>query len=456
MDKFEFYKDLMVLKTSTVYEKKKVEEYDPQKELEEREFNVRYDEEDVIKESDIWDDVEEEIEEFSKDVITTVEFTNVRISKKFELNLVPRYKDIIDRETLFGFAQDIISKYIYEELKDDYIHIADKKTVNEDGKLGYHDDISRINFRLDKRINKLIDQWRGTYEVKKGKESTFYSPPVAESLDTELHITDEMGKPLTIGDMATDEANIFYDDMGITNKELDRRLNKIYKQAKLTNKEIEVLKALERTPSNRKGEIYTKALVTELLNCGSSNISNIFANAKRKIMKIYRKENRQDKLIKLNEFFDSIKSEREVIEFILKDLDQNYMEYLLYYSKLDSDLVQYFNLNNENTETYYTSSMRKFCTYFIKEVYRYEELIKDNLEMETAPKEPLEETEKWKYKDIDTDIYTYVAEDKLQEHERTGKHIIMDSKKYYYVSSKKEKAPTQTVGNYKKITYLKR
>lgn len=459
VDKHEFYKDLMMLKTSTVYEQKKVEVYDPVKELEEREFNIREEDafEDVL-DSDIWDDIEEEEEGFDKVITTRQEFTNIRISKKFELNLVPRYRDIIDRDTLFGFAQDIISKYIYEELKDDYIEIADEKTielVRGKEKLSYHDSITSINIRLDTRINRYIDDWRGTYKEEKSGKVTYYSPPVAESLNTELNFSDESGKPLTIADIASDETNVFYDDISIDNEELDRRLKKIYKQANLTDREIQVLKTLEKTPNNDKGQIYTKAVAGELLNVTGQNISNIFNNAKKKVMEVYRKENRTDKLIKLNDFIDSIEDEKTVVRFILNDLNKNYMEYLLYYSELDGDLVKYFNLNNSNSEMHYTSIMRKFCTYFIKEVYQYEELVEDNLKIKNVPIEPTYKKVE-KIKDIDTDIYEYVREDKLQEQERVGKSIIIDKQRYYYVSSKKQKEPTETAEIHEQITYLKR
>lgn len=461
MDKHEFYEGLMILKTSDVYEKKEVEMYDPSRELEEREFNLK--QEDCFEEvldSDLWDDAEEEIEEiegFDRAIITRVEFTNVRISKKFE-QLVFRYRDIIDRDILAGFCNDIISEYIFEKLKNDYIEIAEEKTlevIHGKEKLGYHDSISIINYRLDKRINRKIDEWRGTYEKTIGGVTTYFSPPIAESLDTELDFSDEVGRPLTIEDIATDKSNIFYDDIAISNEELDKRLQKIYKQANLTDREIQVFQALERTPNNAKGDTYTRALAGELLNVTGQNISNIFTNIKKKIMKVYKKEDRSDKLIKLNDFLDSVEDEKTVVSFIFNDLNKNYMEYLLYYSELDSDLVRYFNLNNSNAEMHYTSTMRKFCTCFTKEVYLYVELIEDNLKVETVPLEAtIKKVEK--IKDIDTDIYKYIREDKLQEHERVGKCIIIDNERYYYVSSKKQKEPTETVGIYEQITYLKR
>ena len=172
-------------------------------------------------------------------------------------------------------------------------------------------------------------------------------------------------------------------------------------------------------------------------------------------MKVYKKENRFDKLIKLNDFLDSIEDEKTVVRFILNDLNKNYMEYLLYYSELDSDLVRYFNLNNSDPKTHYTSTMRKFCTYFIKEVYLYVESVEDNLKVETVPLEPSYKKVE-NIKDIDTDIYKYIREDKLQEHERVGASVIIDSERYYYVSSKKQKEPTETIGIYEQITYLKR
>lgn len=451
--KNKFYEGLILTTDEVKYEKKVIELYDPGQEYEEDYLLVDEDEE---KESDYWDDIEDlQDDVFNTYSITKIQFSNKRINQKFD-QLVFRYKDIIDRETLFGFCIDIIEEFIHQ-LDGEYIYVSESK-VNKDGKDAYHDDVSTINMMLDTRINRKIDYWRGTYREEKDGIITYYAPKFAESLDTELFPNSELleddDSPKTIGDMVTNKHNLFYDDV-VSDKELNKRLEKIYAQANLTDREIEVLQALERTTDNVNGGIYTKAHAGELLDCTGQNISNIFNKVKKKVMDLYRKENRLDKLNELNIFLDSIENEKEIINFILENLGKNFIYYLLYESNLEGDLTRYFNVNNPNIEMHHTDTMREFCTYFIKEVYDYKRLVKYNLMMEGVAPTPPKEVEKYKRQDKN-DIYVYKVWHKLEEYQRKGNFIMIDNEKYFYVIKEEQKEMKETKGNYKTLTYLKR
>lgn len=445
----EFFANLITTKDTVEYVKKVDEPYNP-----EEEFNAK-----------MYDYVrEEKTEENNFDVydVTKIQFSYKRINQKFN-KIAIKYGDIVDRETLFGFANDIITEYIYS-LERDNIYIATKKVhkkIRGINKLGYFDDITTINVMLDTRINNYINDWLGTYRKEENGITTYVSAPFLESLDTELDITEKTkdpDAPRTIGDMVTDRTNIFADVMSeYTNEEIDERLNKIYKKANLTNREIEVLETLERTPDNINGSIYTKALAGKILDCTGQNISNIFNRAKKKIVQAYKfkhNETRRDKYDEIDNFLDIIENEKDVINFIKENLSKEFINYVLYDSDLNCDLVKYFNQNKNIPQQYNNDLMRKFCTYFLKELYTYIKLIKYNIIMQEKPTETVEKTKKWKY-EIDTNVYKYIAESKLKDEQKKGKFIVIDDERYYYIKSSKQKEK-ELKGNYIKSTYLKR
>lgn len=392
---------------------------------------------------------------------TKVKFNLKRIQQKYN-QLVFKYRDRITREEILGFCIDILQDMSESEFKNKkYIHIAENKTM-KNGKLGYNDDITKIIFRLDRRINDKIDGWLGAYEIMEDGVVTQYSPMFCESLETELNPDqsqqdDDPDAPKTIGDMATDRTNIFHDEQSIyTNEELDERLRKIYKKAKLTDREIEVLQTLEKTQDNEKRQIYNKKIAGKELGCTGQNISNIFNRAKKKIKKTYKMETRHDKVIEIDNFLDNINDGKDIINYILENREKEMINYILYDSDLDSELVRYFNKNNEmlNAE-YNTYQMKKFCTYFLKELYTYKELIEFNIKMQKSPNRQQKKRGKWDCK-IDKDIYIYVAENKLEDTQKKGEYIIVDSLKYYLVSSEEQKEQKKTRKEYKKQTFLKK
>lgn len=453
MEKMKFYEGLISTSDYVEYEKKEIEWYDPVKEIEEKLYG------DYVSEDYQEDFKDEDYQEgFDSYSVTSIRFKNKRISQKYE-QLVFRYRKIIDRETIFGFCLDIISQYIYE-IKKDYIHIATKKTI-KNNKLGYHDDITTINVMLDTRINRKIDEWRGTKKEQEKGTITYYAPPFLESMETELKPNkgdnQDPDNPKTIGDMASLETNIFHSELAdYTYQEIDQRLHKIYKKSKLTDREIEVLEALERTPNNDKGNTYTRALAGQQLSCTGQNISNIFNRAKKKIKKAYKKETRLDLLLEIDDFLNNIEDEKDIIDFIMDRVNDEMINYILYESDLDYNLVKYFNKNHKAELKYHSDLMRKFCTYFLKELYTYKDLIESNINIHKAPKKTPVRVEKWQNKNIDKNIYTYIIESKLEEHEKKGKFIIVDDEKYYYIKSSKQEKKKERVNKYETMTFLKR
>lgn len=397
---------------------------------------------------------------------TQVKFSYKRIQQKYK-QLEFRYRDRMRSEEIFGFCIDILYDMNESDFKNKkYIHIAENKTM-KNGKFGYHDDITKIIFRLDKRINDKIDMYLGTYEKMEDGQRIKYSPLFCESLEDDLYTSDEQqdddpDAPKKIGDAITNQNNIFYDEMSeFTYEEIEMRLHNIYKKAKLNDREIEVLQALEMTPNNDKGEIYTRKVAGELLNCTGQNISNIFNRAKKKIKKTYQMETRHDKVIEIDDFLDSIEDEKDIIDFILDNIEKEYINYILYDSDLDSKLVKYFNKNNEIKAEYNTYRMRKFCTYFLKELYTYKELIEFNIKMQETPKIEVAKVKKKESNFIDNKVYTYIAESKLKNHEKKGKYILVDGERYYYKSSYSDKKNVEEVKEnnkikYEKMTFLKR
>src|SRR5699024_2101710 len=147
----------------------------------------------------------------------------------------------------------------------------------------------------------------------------------------------------------------------------DKALDKIYKDAKLTENQIDVLEALERTQDNYNNrEIYTKVDAAKILSKTPSNTRKTFHSIKNKIIDTYNNEvptlfTRKEKINYLNNFLDSIEDEEDIVKFVLKHRDEDFMYYLLYENNIDSKLVQYFNINCNNQDKYHTDYMRKFC-----------------------------------------------------------------------------------------------
>ena len=154
----------------------------------------------------------------------------------------------------------------------------------------------------------------------------------------------------------------------------------------MTKRQIEILEALERTGDNfNNREIYTKVHASEILGTSEENIRKTFYTIKNKIINAYGEQvpiltdTRQDLIKKLDRFLENIESEKDVIEFIKENLEEEFVLYILYDSKLDLALTRYFNRNKDIEESYNSDEMRKFTTYFIRGVYTYIELLEDNL-----------------------------------------------------------------------------
>ena len=357
-------------------------------------------------------------------------FTDRRINQKY-IQLYYRYEKIhyMDWEMLFEECLDIIID-ILNSMDKDYIYISNTEKK---------DDISYIITTLEQRIDDKVNDWTGAYRDRSCGKDEIVPVDVAIYLDEVLYV-DEDGKEITKGELLSNEDIITKQSK--TDEEIDKALQKIYRKAKLTDRQIEVLQALERTEDNyMNGTIYTRVDAAKMLKTTDSNIRKTFHTIKKKIEKAYDYEvpniadTRQDKIIELETFLDNIETEKDIINFIEDNLEQEFILYILYDSDLDSELVQYFNLNKDNENTYYTDTMRKFCTQFLKELYDYIDLLKYNDAMSKVKRLPKKvEPRPNNYKDfIDNTVYTYIREDKATEQQKQAEYIVIDKEKYYLV-----------------------
>lgn len=305
-----------------------------------------------------------------------------RISQKFN-SIYLRYHEAIDKDILFFFCEQIITEFV-KDLGRDYLVIAKKK--DKDGK--YADDISTILIMMDTRIQRMIDEWRGTYRIERGKNSTVYVAPYFESFDEPLNKNQSDGDgwytdtPTTYGDIASLENNLTY-SYSVDYEKSDAILKRVYKKAKLTHRQIEILEALERTSDNAQGETYTKAHAADILRCESSNVSNIFSTIKKNITKAYPNMtftiSRKERIEVLEDFLDSVETENDVIDFILNGLGDDDVDYIFY--EVDCELRKHFILNFircYNEDVIFHKKTRKFCRNFLKELYDYIDLLRYN------------------------------------------------------------------------------
>ena len=363
-------------------------------------------------------------------------FTNKRINQKYN-QIYHRYQNIhtLDRNIIFGMCLDIIFK-ILNSMDKDYIYISEEEKK---------DDISYIITTMEQRIDDKINDWTGAYRDRANKKDEIVSPGVSVYLDEIIEI-DEEGRQITRGETISNDDVVKKEYK--SDEEVDKALEKIYTKAKLTDNQIEVLKALERTEDNyNNGEIYTKVDASQMLNKTESNVRKTFHVIKNKVKKVYDYEVPKLKLLRtekikiLENFLNNIEDEKNVISFIQDNLDEEFILYLLYDADIDSELVRYFNLNKNNESTYHTETMRKFCAYFLKETYNYIELLKYNDKMnkvKTLQLKPTYTSKAKSYEDfIDNTVYIYIREDKATEQQKQNRYITIDKEKYYFVDDEK-------------------
>lgn len=358
-------------------------------------------------------------------------FTDRRINQKY-IQLCRKYEDIhlLDKNIMLSECVDVIFD-ILNSMNKEHIYISEEEKK---------DDISYIITTLEQRIDDKVNNWTGAYRDRSGGKDEIVDVDVSVYLDEVLYV-DEFGKEITRGETISNEDVV--KKQYKSDEEVDKALQKIYTDAKLTKRQIEILEALERTEDNYNNrEIYTKADAAKMLNTTESNVRKTFHTIKNKVIKVYdgqvpKINTRQGKIQMLENFLDNIEDEKDVINFIQSNINEEFILYILYDSDLDSELVRYFNLNKD--KDIYSDKMRKFCTYFIKEVYDYIELLKHNDNMSKVKRLPAK-AQKTKVigKFVDNTVYTYIREDKATGQEKKNRYIVIDGEKYYLVKNEKD------------------
>jgi len=357
-------------------------------------------------------------------------FTDRRINQKY-IQLYNKYKNIhtLDWDIMFSECLDIIFD-ILDNMDKDYIYISEQKKK---------DDISYIITTMEQRIDDKINDWTGAYRDRTDGKDKIVDIDVPIYLD-EVIYEDENGLEITKGEMISTDDIVKKEYK--TDEEIDITLQKIYIDAKLTQNQIEVLQALEMTEDNyNNGEIYTKVDASKILGKTEGNVRKTFNVIKNKIIKAYDGQvpeinTRQDKMQMLENFLNNIEDEKDVIDFINNNINEEFVLYILYDSDIDSELVRYFNLNKN--KDIHTDTMRQFCTYFIKEVYNYIELLKYNDNMSKVKRLPVKpQKPKVMGKFVDNTVYTYIREDKATGQEKQDEYIVVDGEKYYSIAPEK-------------------
>ena len=385
--------------------------------------------------------VREEWREYKNKIHKTKEkevryyFVDRRINQKY-IQLCRRYENIkiLDWNMMFSECIDIIFE-ILGSMKKDYIYISENEKK---------DDISYIITTMEQRINDKINRnWTKSYRDRSGGDDVTVSVEAGISLDET--VKDDEGNETTRGDLIGEDDIIKREEK--TDAEIDTALEKIYADARLTERQIEVLQALEKTEDNYKnGEIYTKVDAAEILGTGESNVRKTFHAIKNKVIDAYdgkapilNKKTRQEKIKILETLVDNIEDEKDIVEFVKTNMEEEFMYYLLYDSDIDADLVGCFNRNKDND--IHNTEMKKFCTYFLKEVYNYIELLKYNDSMSRIKVLPIRNSVKKEYTgNRDGEVKRYLRYDKISERQRIGEYIVINDEVYYLVNDDVEMA----------------
>ena len=118
-----------------------------------------------------------------------------------------------------------------------------------------------------------------------------------------------------------------------------------------------------------------------MLGCSKQNVNKRWKEIEEKIKAIYEIDDpREMKLKKYENFLDEVETEKDVIQFILNNLNTDDIEYMLY--EVERDLRRHFIvnfINKYNEQAIFDKKTRKFCRYFLKELYIYIDLLKNNM-----------------------------------------------------------------------------
>lgn len=393
----------------------------------------------------------------SKDYLAKYFFGITNVNKKF-MDIVHRYDKILEWNMLYSICTEIALKTINNFVIND----KDKPYIKTD------DDIRKkmttaIVFNMDKQINNYIDKWTGAYRTREGGEDVIHSVLPSASFDFQAEkeeLNEEFFKyklelsaqqKEQYGKWCTNTKSYFLDT---EDPETQKTMEFFFSNEKTPNRQLEYIADLiENNATKKQKEVFdvlvqaegNQEYASEILGCSQQNVSKVQNNlVKRidcKIESVY--ANKRKETIKILEnFIDNIEDEEDVIKFILDNQDEEFILYLLYDSDIDIELVQYFNLNKDNKDkNIHTETMKKFCTYFIKETYIYIELLKYNDSIELEPVKATETIDMSGYKEFiqNSKVKKYLRWDRLPNNERKGEYIVIDGEKYYLMDEYKAK-----------------
>lgn len=390
----------------------------------------------------------------SKDYLAKYFFGIPNVNKKF-MSIVHKYDKILEWNMLYSICTEIALKTINNFAIND----KDKPYIKTD------DDIRKkmttaIVFNMDKQINNYIDEWTGAYRTREGGEDVIHSVLPSASFDFQAEkeeLNEEFFKyklelsaqqKEQYGKWCTNTKSYFLDT---EDPETQKTMEFFFANEKTPNRQLEYIASLIEDNATKKQKKVFDALVkskgnqeyaSEILGCSQQNVSKVQNNlVKRidgKIESVYASR-RKETIKTLENFVDNIEDEEDVIKFILDNLDEEFMLYLMYDSNIDSELVRYFNLNKD--KNIHTETMKKFCTYFIKETYTYIELLKYNDSMELKPIKATKTVDMSGYNEFiqNSKVRRYLRWDKLPKEQMKGDYIVIDGEKYYLVKEYKAK-----------------
>lgn len=390
----------------------------------------------------------------SKDYLAKYFFGIPNVNKKFQ-SIVYKYDKILEWNMLYSICTEIALKTINNFVIND----RDMKNIKTD------DDIRKkmttaIVFNMDKQINNYIDEWTGAYRTREGGEDVIHSTLPSASFDFQAE-KEELNEEFLkyklelnaqqkeqYGKWCTNTKSYFLDT---SDKETQKTMEFFFANEKTPNEQMEHILDLIKNNATKKQKEVWDALVqakgnqeyaSEILGCSQQNISKVQKNlVKRidcKIESVYASR-RKETIKTLENFIDGIEDEKDVIKFILDNLDEEFVLYLMYDSNIDSELVKYFNLNKD--KNIHTETMKKFCTYFIKETYTYIELLKYNDSMELKPIKATKTVDMSGYNEFiqNSKVKKYLRWDKLPKEQMKGDYIVIDGEKYYLMDEYKAK-----------------
>ncbi|MEY8415647.1 hypothetical protein AAK964_05050 [Tissierella praeacuta] len=364
--------------------------------------------------------------------VQELRLSNAGLSKGVRKQVII-YNEVMDEQEIKNICNEIIIKAINK-----YQIKADTRKGEEENRL-----FAYIFTCLDTEIMNYINTYTESIEVQEDNQRNIFSPKLMMSYDKYIDENDPDNED-TFKDYLAEEQSIFYQGKDYEKSDTYKMILDLI-ESNLTQDQKDILHLLSMTAhtSDKNNNAEVGRMLKQMdIDAGkelrkSDEAYRVFVSReKSKIARIIEEGINVaniNKIVKLRDLkeeietlLDSDLTEKDVIDYTIKNIDRDYMDEIVY--DLDVELRKHLILNfinNYNENQLDNKQTKKVCRYIVKGLYEYIEKSEVKIE-NTATLKVVEEPKYTEPSDLDIQIDKY--------HE----YIHKDERKYkYYVTKDK-------------------